>query len=365
MLGNNKMKNSYNCIDLFCGCGGLSLGFKEAGFNIIGAIDFNKAAMETHKKNFDTDFEFCGDIASIEDDFIKNQFKDKVDAIIGGPPCQGFSGLNRRNKDGNDPRNMLFLQYLRFVKLLSPKVVLIENVRQILTAKDGFIKNEIYKILEELGYNVTYSIVDASDYGVPQARKRAIIIGTKKKLKPYSFDLLKKQECNKVTVSEAISDIADIEESALKDLKADSYNLKEPHSDYQKMMRVKSNDILFNHLIYYPTQNVQKMISYVPQGGNWRHVPKELFKSDRNNRQSNYLKRLEYNSQSITIDTGHNVYFHPVFNRVPTIRESARLQSFPDDFIFCGKKGEQFRQVGNAVPPLMAKAIAKSILEIL
>lgn len=365
VIAKKKRFKKFSCIDLFCGCGGLSLGFKEAGFNIIGAIDFNKAAMETHKKNFNTDFEFCGDIASIEDDFIKQQFKDKVDVIIGGPPCQGFSGLNRRNKDGNDPRNMLFLQYLRFVKLLSPKVVLIENVRQILTAKDGFVKNEIFKILDELGYNVTCNIVDASDYGVPQARKRAIFIGTKKDLKPYSFDLLKKQECEKVTVSEAISDIADIEQETLKDLTAEYYNLKETHSDYQKIMRSKSNDKLFNHLMYYPTQNVQKMISYVPQGGNWKYVPKELFKSDRDNRQSNYLKRLEYNSQSITIDTGHNVYFHPVFNRVPTIRESARLQSFPDDFIFYGKKGEQFRQVGNAVPPLMAKAIAKSILEIL
>ena len=117
--------------------------------------------------------------------------------------------------------------------------------------------------------------------------------------------------------------------------------------------------------MYYPTKHVQTMISYVKQGENWTSVPKHLFKSDRDNRQSNYLKRLEYDKPSITIDTGHNIYFHPIFNRVPTIRESARLQSFPDDFIFYGNKGEQFRQVGNAVPPLLAKAIANGIMEVL
>ena len=107
------------------------------------------------------------------------------------------------------------------------------------------------------------------------------------------------------------------------------------------------------------------MISYVPEGGNWRDVPKELFKSQRDNRHSNYLRRLESKSQSVTIDTGHNVYFHPHFKRVPTIRESARIQSFPDDFIFLGNKGQQFRQVGNAVPPLLAEAVAKGIMEVI
>ena len=167
-----------------------------------------------------------------------------------------------------------------------------------------------------------------------------------------------------MTVYEAIGDIAAIEDTVLSNMDAESYLLGNEQSPYQKFMREKSNGILFNHLMYYPTQNVQNMISYVPQGGNWRYVPEHLFKSDRDNRQSNYLKRLDYSTQSITIDTGHNVYFHPVFNRVPTIRESARLQSFPDDFVFKGKKGEQFRQVGNAVPPLMAKAVAKAILEV-
>lgn len=357
-------KTSLNCLDLFCGCGGLSLGFRNAGYNLVGAVDFNKAAMDTHKKNFNTKFEFCGDITTIDNNTIKETFGNTIDIIIGGPPCQGFSGLNRRNKDGNDPRNLLFRQYLRFVEVLQPKVILIENVRQILTSKDGLVRKEICNVLDKLGYNVKFNIVDASMYGVPQSRKRAIFIATKKELKEYSFEFLKHYECKKVNVSEAISDIADIEQDVLQNITSEEYKLKEPNSEYQKLMRNKSNSILKNHLMYYPTDNVQRMISYVPQGGNWKNVPKELFKSDRDNRQSNYLRRLNYNEPSITIDTGHNVYFHPVFNRVPTIRESARLQSFPDDFIFYGTKGEQFRQVGNAVPPLLAKALAESILEV-
>ena len=355
----------FNVIDLFCGAGGLSYGFKLAGFNIVGGVEWDRAAMDTHKKNFNSMFEFCGDISEIGDEVIKDRFKDKVDVIIGGPPCQGFSGLNRRNKDGNDPRNMLFMQYLRFVKVIKPKVVLIENVKQILTLKNGFVKDEIVKTLEELGYNTTFSLVDASLYGVPQKRIRAIFVGIRKDIGCFNFESLKKQEKKKVTVFEAISDIAEIENEVLDNPGGEYFQLKEPLSDYQKQMRRNSNNILHNHLMYYPAQNVQEMISYVPQGGNWKFVPEKLFKSKRDNRQSNYLKRLDYKSQSITIDTGHNVYFHPIFNRVPTIRESARLQSFPDDFIFMGKKGEQFRQVGNAVPPLMAKAIASAILEVL
>ena len=355
----------YNVLDLFCGCGGLSLGFKMADFHLVGAVDFNKAAMETHKNNFKCEFEYCGDISEISDNFILKNLKGKVDVIIGGPPCQGFSGLNRRNKDGDDPRNLLFYQFLRFVKLLTPRVILIENVKQILTSKGGFVKQEIFRILDELGYNTSCSIVDASLYGVPQNRHRAMFIATRKDNKEFSFDMLEKCEKEKVTVWEAISDIAEIENYVIEHIEDQTYRLGSAKSNYQEIMRKNSLDILHNHLMYYPTDHVQKMISYVPQGGNWKHVPKELFKSDRDNRQSNYLKRLEYDSQSITIDTGHNVYFHPVFNRVPTIRESARLQSFPDDFIFYGNKGEQFRQVGNAVPPLLAYAVAKAIREVL
>jgi len=353
----------YRVVDLFSGCGGISKGFENTGrVDIVGAIDFDQSACNTYKLNFPKANVICGDINQISVD--STGFKD-IDIIIGGPPCQGFSRLNFWDKDrDNDPRNKLFYQYLRFVEELKPKALLIENVKNVLVAKDGFVPLNVTRFLEEIGYNVNYAIVCASDYGVPQNRYRAIFVALKKEFGKFDFDSLKKYEKKKVTVAEAISDIQSIEEEAKKFEQGTVFHLGEPKSDYQKLMQSKNRE-LHNHMIYYPADNVQAMMKYVPEGGNWRCVPKEMFKSQRSNRYTNYLRRLKNDEPSITIDTGHNVYFHPIFDRVPTIRESARLQSFPDSFILTGKKGEQFRQVGNAVPPLMAEALARAIMDAL
>lgn len=357
------VKKKYNIVDLFCGCGGISEGFRSTGkVNIIGAIDFDKAACETYKYNFKNANVICGDINNIS---VESSGFSDVDIIVGGPPCQGFSRLNFRDKDrDNDPRNKLFYQYLRFVEELQPKALLIENVKNALVAKDGFVPQAITSILEGLDYNVSYSIVRAADFGVPQMRERAIFVAFKKEFGKFSFNSLEEFKQPMVNVHDAISDIAEIEDFAKSQKPGMVFNLGKPLSSYQKRMRSKNGE-LYNHLIYYPNDSVQEKISYVPQGGNWRFVPKNLFPSDRTNRYTNYLRRLDYSSPSITIDTGHRVYFHPIFNRVPTIRESARIQSFSDSFIFTGTKGQQLKQVGNAVPPLMALALAKAIIKTL
>ena len=356
-------KKKYRIIDLFCGCGGISKGFKNTKrIDIVGAIDFDRAACNTYQQNFDKAKVICGDINEISVD--STGFSD-IDIIVGGPPCQGFSRLNYWDKDrDNDPRNELFFQYLRFVEELKPKAILIENVKNILVAKDGYVPMHITRFLSERGYNVSSSILCAADFGVPQSRQRAFFVALRKDIGTYDFDILKKYQKPKVTVKEAISDIVAIENTAKLEKQGTTFVLGNPQCKYQKMMQA-ANQELHNHMIYYPAENVQYMMTYVPQGGNWRCVPKELFKSQRDNRYTNYLRRLKEDEPSITIDTGHNVYFHPIFNRVPTIRESARIQSFPDDFIFTGNKGQQFKQVGNAVPPLLAEAIAKSLIEIL
>ena len=307
----------FNVLDLFSGAGGLSYGFKLAGFKIAGAVEWDKAAMETHKKNFNSGFEYCGDIKDITDDTIlsiKN-----IDVIIGGPPCQGFSSANRQEKELNDPRNKLFYEYL------------------------------ILELTEKMGYNVSVKVLDASNYGVPQVRRRAIFVGIKKDL-CYLFDFDDLRQVKKpVTVYEAIGDIC------YPDLNMSNEFLK----------YAKDSDTLYNHNPRFPNDKVKERISYVPQGGNWRNVPEYLWDTKRTNRHSSAYKRLAFDEPSITIDTGHMNYFHPVENRVPTVRESARLQSFPDSFIFCGNQSEQYRQVGNAVPPLLGKAIATQIMKIL
>jgi len=338
-----------NVLDLFCGAGGLSLGFKLAGFNILGGVEWDKAAMETHSTNFKTKFEFCGDIKKITDEQIKKELNG-VDVIIGGPPCQGFSAANRHEKEESDPRNKLFFEYLRFIRILKPKAFVIENVRQILTKDNGYAKNRILEITEELGYNVNVKVLLSSEYGVPQDRRRAVFVGIRKDIgTTFNFDLMEKNN-NVVTVYDAIGDICYPEK-----------NISNMFLSYAK----DTNGVLSNHDPKFPNKKVQKRMSFVPQGGNWQDVPEELWDTKRTNRHSSAYRRLSFNKPSITIDTGHMNYFHPLENRIPTVRESARLQSFPDSFIFCGNQGQQYRQVGNAVPPLMAKAIAKELLKLI
>ncbi len=355
---------TYRFIDLFCGCGGLSKGFQLAGFQCVGGIDFNQSAINTYNRNFPDAKGICADLLSMGTDKIVEQYGSlsDVDVIIGGPPCQGFSAANRYKTEGEDPRNKLFFEFVKFVDLAHPKAIVIENVRGIITSNNGYAKNRIYEIFESRGYKVSHCILDASDYGVPQKRLRNFFVMLKEE--KFDFDLLTKIK-SVITVKEAIGELYGFENGENQD-GTEKVLSASPKTAYQKYLRAPGG-VLMNHDIRYPAEKVQERISYVKQGGNWQDVPEELWPTSRNNRHSSAYKRLEEDKPSVTIDTGnnHSNYFHPLYNRIPTVREAARLQSFPDDFVFVGNRSEQYRQVGNAVPPLLAKAIADSIKEIL
>lgn len=353
-------------IDLFCGCGGLSLGFKMSGFDPIAGIDFNQVAIKTYRRNFRKTKAICADILTIDKDDILSRIgniKD-IDVIIGGPPCQGFSNANKNYVELDDPRNKLFFEFVKFVELAQPKVVVIENVPQIITKDDGYAKDRITEIFTERGYSVTNAILDASDYGVPQKRLRNFFIITKGE----KFDLSRIMKSDvQITVRDAIGELYQFEGTS-----AEFRELRmAPDTPYRIYLRAKNNMVV-NHDIHYPAELQQKRISYVPQGGNWRDVPEELWEtnrttnSGRKNRHSSAYKRLKEDDLSVTIDAGnqHSNYYHPIFHRLPTVREAARLQSFPDNFVFEGIMTEQYLQVGNAVPPLMAKSIADAIKEL-
>lgn len=338
------MAKKLTCLDLFSGAGGMSLGFQLGGFEIIGGVEWDKAAAATHERNFPHAKEYAGDIKAITDDEVLEHFKG-VDVIVGGPPCQGFSSANRWEKEKDDPRNKLFFEYLRFIRLLRPKAFVIENVRQILTRDNGYAKDRIEELAREMGYETSVRVLLASDYGVPQDRRRAVFVGVQSDYnKAFDFDTLKKVE-RLVTVQEAIGD-----------LYSPQFAISSEFSRY-----VRDAKEISNHDIKFPCAKVIERMKYVPQGGNWQDVPKEMWDTQRDNRHSSAYRRLRLDAPSITIDTGHMNYFHPIEHRVPTVRESARLQSFPDSFVFTGNQGEQFRQVGNAVPPLMGKAIAEAV----
>ncbi len=350
-------------IDLFCGCGGLSEGFRLAGFDIVGGVDFNEPAIRTYNRNFKQSKGLCCDLLKMDKSMILKEFGDlkDIDVIIGGPPCQGFSAANRYKTEGDDPRNKLFFEFVKFVDIAKPKAILIENVRGIVTNNNGYAKDRIYEIFEERGYSVNHCILDASEFGVPQKRLRNFFVMLKTGEK-FDFSNIKKHS-KMVTVKEAIGELYNYEDNQTND----SFVLsKKPQTQYQKYLRSNDNSVP-NHEVRYPADKVQHRISFVPQGGNWENVPEELWPNDRKNRHSSAYKRLEEDNTSCTIDTGnnHSNYFHPLYNRIPTVREAARLQSFSDNFIFEGNRSEQYRQVGNAVPPLLAKAIAEEIRKVL
>lgn len=354
---------AYRFLDLFCGCGGLSLGFKMAGFIPAAGIDFNSAAIRTYTRNFPEAKAICSDILTMGNALILDNINnlEDIDIIIGGPPCQGFSNANKNYVELNDPRNKLFFEFVKFVDLAHPKVVVIENVPQIMTKNDGYARKRITQIFEERNYFVSHSILNALDYGVPQKRLRNFFVMAKN----ANFDFNEIEQFNgKRTVKEAIGELYQFEGG---NQTFRTLNLP-PDTEYRKYLR-SSDNVIENHDIHYPAEIQQERISFVPQGGNWRNVPEKLWttsrttKKERKNRHSSAYKRLQEDEASVTIDAGnqHSNYYHPIFNRLPTVREAARIQSFPDDFIFEGTMTEQYLQVGNAVPPLMAMYIAKAI----
>jgi DNA (cytosine-5)-methyltransferase 1 len=343
------MGNRLTAIDLFCGCGGLSYGFECAGYDILLGIDNDAKALETFELNHKGSKSICGDITQIryENDIKPLIGERKIDVIIGGPPCQGMSLSGPRKFD--DPRNSLYLSYIRLVKEIQPKAFVIENVPGLVGLFHGQIKDNIIEQFEDMGYSIQYKILCAADYGVPQNRKRVIFVG----LKEGEFDY-PNGEGEIITCSMALSDLPPLEyEIGEEDV--DYYC--EVQNTYQELMR-RNSKVVKNHIAASHSDKVRNIISMVPDGGNYKDLPDE-YKNTRNFHVA--WTRFNSNKPAPTIDTGHRHHFHYKYNRVPTVRECARLQSFPDDFIFLGNKTQQFRQVGNAVPPLMAQKIAEQL----
>ncbi|MCL9783243.1 DNA cytosine methyltransferase [Vibrio sp. S4M6] len=341
-----------NVVDLFCGCGGLSLGFEQAGFNVLLGIDHDKAALETFKANHRGSHTIHGDIQNISTSRVRKEIGDKpVDVIVGGPPCQGLSLSGPRKYD--DPRNKLFLSFVRFVEDLKPKYIVLENVPGIISLFKGKVKDQIIQSFTELGYTVDYKVLNSANYAIPQVRKRAIFIGTLKDEKPSFPQEIYQNEKDFISCEEAISDLHPLDDEIMPFAVEYASN---PSSDYQQLMRIGAPEQLHNHLITKHQDKVKNTIALVPEGGNYKDLPKHFVSSRKFN-----VAWTRYHSKkpASTIDTGHRHHFHYKHNRVPTVRENARLQSFPDSFIFLGNKTEQYRQVGNAVPPLLGKAIAE------
>lgn len=370
-----------NSIDLFSGCGGMTLGFKRAGFTSVLASDIDENCQKTFATNFPEIPFICGDLADLKkedfDAFIK---KAEIDVIIGGPPCQGFSLANkRRNKISDDPRNRLFYEFVKTIHWYNPKTVVMENVKGLLSMQSGKVIAQIIKEFEsagEFGYNVAYKILKASDYGVPQSRERIILMGVRKDLN-LNPEFPGPVEAPNITVDDAILDLPQIKAAEGYEKMAYATTAQ---NEYQKLMR-RNSKFVYNHIAMKHTKRLIDRFEAIKPGKNLLDVwethgavqrgnpsEKSSIKFSQNN------LRLLGNKPAPTIAASFQSNFiHPYLNRNFTAREGARLQSFPDDFIFEGmrtkmswEKGlSQYQQIGNAVPPLMAFAIANTIKNIL
>lgn len=356
-------KNKYTVVDLFCGAGGLSKGFMDAGFDILLGVDFDDAALKTFESNHGNakamklnlfDHNNILEIKKYLDDNCKS-----LDVLIGGPPCQGFSLAGTRKED--DERNALYIAMVKTAELLKPKVVLLENVPGMLTLYDGKVKKRILNDFSKLGYNMDVKVLYAPEFGVPQIRKRAFYVGLLNSETKFSYPVSKFSPSEFITCKQALCDLPSLVNDTDYSLTKTRNYVTEPLNNYQKMMRKKSS-IVFNH---YPTRHEKKTvdtIALVPDGGDYRDLPPEIAKRFKYHES---MTRYNSNKPSLTIDTGHRTHFHYEYNRIPSVRESARLQSFPDDFVFYGSKQQQYKQVGNAVPPLLGKSIAFEIKKFL
>lgn len=339
-------------LDLFSGCGGLSLGFLHAGYNVIAAVDNWADAIKTFNRNHSGAKGIILDLGNFNPKRLQEEVG-AVDVIVGGPPCQGFSISGKRNP--NDPRNQLYSGFISAVKHFKPQAFVMENVPNLIAMANGKILREIIEDFEALGYQISYKVLLASDYGVPQSRKRVFFVGLKGG-SSFSFPVATHiQPKQKITAEQAISDLP--AETLLDGTRYPTT----PKDGYQRKMRSSSKGI-FNHVTTNHDQKTVDIISMVPDGGNYKSLP-EKYKYIRNVNIA--WTRYASFKPSPTIDTGHRHHFHYKYNRVPTVRESARLQSFPDNFIFLGTKTSQYKQVGNAVPPILAKAIAEKLKSLL
>ena len=351
-------QTKHNVIDLFCGCGGLSKGFEEAGYNVIVGVDFEQSALNTFIRNHNGAIGLRLDLSASESfDAISEAVNNRsVDVIIGGPPCQGFSLTGPRNFD--DERNKLYLALIETVHRFNPKAFMIENVPGMANLYNGTVKDEIVKRFTQMGYSVSYKIVCAADYGVPQVRKRLIFIGLRDSDIPFEFPKPYLTSENYLTCEDAISDLPSLVDTLGEEVS--SYD-SEPKNEFQRMMRGDSV-VLHNHTAINHKQFVKDVIALVPDGGNYKDLPPGVGESRIFHMA---WTRLSSKHPARTVDTGHRNLFHYKWNRCPTVRESARIQTFPDDFVFLGNRGQQNKQVGNAVPVLLAKTIATHLLNYL
>jgi len=336
-------KQTYKFIDLFSGAGGLLRGFMDAGYEPVFSVEVWKPAIETHKNNYPDVKLVDNDIRKITNEEIE-RYRGKIDVIVGGPPCQGFSTIGKRLV--KDPRNELVFEFIRFVDVIKPKVFLMENVRGLLSSDGGKIKKAIEDEYRNIGYTVVSKVLCAADYGVPQLRNRVFFLGVKNEYNIVpEFPTEINDKDNYATVGDAINDLVGKENQI-----PNHVPMKHNKTVTARIACIKEGEGI-------PKEGLPESVS---------HGSRSDYKNNEIKNFSHVYKRLSRFRPATTMVPGHNAFpLHPTENRSLTVREAARIQTFPDDVVFYGTRQDQCIQVGNAVPVKLANELAKHISEIL
>lgn len=346
-------------IDIFSGAGGLSLGAEMAGIDVRYAIEVDKSAASTFRRNHKGAEVLCEDICKIDPNNLKNDGI-PVFIIMGGPPCQGFSMANTMSRNMDNPKNFLFREFVRFVKAIRPQWFVLENVGGITKMNNGETITMIENCFRELGYNVKSAVLWAHKFGVPQKRNRLFMVGN---CVGTDFEFPEPDDKTAVCVADAFIDLPSLENGQMLD-EAQYTKPANETNDYVRLMR-NGSETARQNFVSRNNDLVIERYKHIGQGQNWRAIPEYLMSNytDKGRCHSGIYKRLRADAPSVVISNYRkSMLIHPTEHRGISVREAARLQSFPDTFIFEGPISHIQQQIGNAVPPLLAKAVIEKIL---
>lgn len=344
-------------IDLFSGAGGMSIGAAMTGIDVRYAVELEKNAAATFALNHTTTKLLNQDIRKVTSEHFTGLRKRQQKMIFGGPPCQGFSTSNQKNRDMDNANNWLYREYVRLVREVQPDWIVFENVKGLIETESGYFLDAVLKGFKRLGYTTSHFVLNSADFGVPQKRNRLFIVGS---LHGTEIEKPKPTVRKYRTVKDAISDLPDLENG-------DAPNIEKysgaAQSEYAKRMRGGLKECA-NNVVTNNAPHIVERYSYIPQGGNWEDIPEHLMDNytDASRCHTGIYRRLREDEPSVVIGNFRkNMLVHPWKDRGLSVREAARLQSIPDWFKFTGSIGFQQQQVGNLVPPLLAKAVFEAI----
>ena len=342
-------------VDLFCGGGGMTLGARQAGIDVLFAVERCRVVAATYRRNFPDTAIYVGDIRNVVS--LPDKPRGAKTVVFGGPPCQGFSTSNQRTRNAKNPDNWMYRELIRVAKIWEPDWIVIENVKGIRETLKGFFLTEIATSLQSEGYVTTTTSLNAVHYGVPQRRERTFVLASRSGLVVADPP---RWEGPSITVGEAIGDLPELTAGASVDCLP--YH-KEATNEFARTLR-DARETVTGNLVTRNAAHVLARYPYVPQGGNWADIPPDLMGNygDTSKCHTGIYRRLISTEPSVVIGNFRkNMLIHPYQNRGLSVREAARIQSVPDDFCFCGSIGFQQQQVGNMVPPRLARAVLEEV----